>query len=118
MGKKQKMNFGALSKTTEKIEQEQIYASQSVEKAKSKDVGKKPKNSSEQLKTPQKAKKKIGRPTWKNEKTKYVRVSVDVPKKTRDRVKALLYTKLKDDFMCQDHLINNAIEEFLNKHKG
>jgi len=119
MAKKKKMDFGGLAKTTKKVKQEHVYATQSVQEAKSSTkVGESPKTASQGQINVQKAPVKMGRPTWKDEKTKYVRVSVDVPKETRDRMKAVLYTKLKDDYLCQDHMINIAIEEFLTKHKG
>lgn len=60
--------------------------------------------------------KKIGRPSNKKSDVKYVRLSVDVPIETRDRLKIALYTKIKNKYLSQDEMINDIIEQFLQKH--
>lgn len=98
--RRKKFGFDKLKKTTDKVTQQQVYVESNLVDGTGRPVA-----------------KKIGRPTWKDPNTEYVRLSVDVPKPIRQQLKVLLYTKFKDQYISQDELINVAIGEFLAKHK-
>lgn len=60
--------------------------------------------------------KKVGRPTFKEEGTNYVRVYTQIPELYRDKIKISLITHFKGTYKTQDEVINQAITDFLHKH--
>lgn len=62
--------------------------------------------------------KRIGRPTFKNDTVKYARIFADVPEPLKDRMTVALVQKFKGQFGTMSELINAAIEDYLNKHSA
>ncbi len=60
--------------------------------------------------------RKVGRPTFKQEGTNYVRVYTQIPEVYRDKIKISLITHFKGTYKTQDEVINQAITDFLEKH--
>lgn len=61
-------------------------------------------------------KKRVGRPTFKNETVKYVRIFSDIPEPLKDRMTVALVQQFKGQFSTMSELINVALEEYLEKH--
>lgn len=60
-------------------------------------------------------KKRIGRPTYKNDKVTYARIFADIPTELKDRMTVALVQKYKGQFGTMSELVNAAIESYLNK---
>lgn len=60
-------------------------------------------------------KKRVGRPTFKNESEKYVRIFSDIPESLKDRMTVAMVQQFKGRFGTMSELINAALEEFLSK---
>jgi hypothetical protein len=61
-------------------------------------------------------KKRIGRPTFKEDSIKYARVFTDIPEELKDRMTVALIQKFKGKFSTMSELVNAAILEYLDKH--
>lgn len=64
-----------------------------------------------------KAKRKVGRPTWRVEGVDYAKVYTHIPEDYKDKIKIALVTTFKGRFSTQDEVINQALTEFLQKHQ-
>lgn len=60
---------------------------------------------------------RVGRPTFKDSGTKYVKVYTQIPDSYRDAIKMSLLTRFKGEYKTQDEIINAAISEFLQKYQ-
>ena len=60
-------------------------------------------------------KKRIGRPTYKNETVTYARIFADIPTELKDRMTIALVQKYKGQFGTMSELVNAAIEAYLEK---
>jgi hypothetical protein len=61
-------------------------------------------------------KKRIGRPTFKEDSIKYARVFTDIPEELKDRMTVALIQKFKGKFSTMSELVNAAILEYLDTH--
>lgn len=61
-------------------------------------------------------KKKVGRPTYKEDAVKYVRIFSDIPEPLKDRMTIALIQNFKGRFSTMSELINEAIEAFLDEN--
>jgi hypothetical protein len=61
-------------------------------------------------------KKRIGRPTFKEDSVKYARVFTDIPEELKDRMTVALIQKFKGKFSTMSELVNAAILEYLDRH--
>lgn len=61
-------------------------------------------------------KKRIGRPTFKEDSIKYARVFTDIPEELKDRMTVALIQKFKGKFSTMSELVNTAILEYLDRH--
>jgi hypothetical protein len=61
-------------------------------------------------------KKRIGRPTFKEDSIKYARVFTDIPEELKDRMTVALIQKFKGKFSTMSELVNAAILEYLDRH--
>lgn len=59
---------------------------------------------------------KVGRKSWKNEDTNYVRMAFDTPIETKQKLKELLAVKFFGKYISQDEMINAALDEFIKKN--
>ncbi len=60
--------------------------------------------------------KRVGRPTFKNDNVKYVRIFSDIPEPLKDRMTVALVQQFKGRFGTMSELINAALEEYLEKN--
>lgn len=60
-------------------------------------------------------KKKIGRPTYKNDTVAYSRIFADIPTELKDKMTIALIQKYKGQYSTMSELINAAIEKFLSE---
>ena len=61
-------------------------------------------------------KKRVGRPTFKNDTEKYVRIFSDIPESLKDRLTVAMVQEFKGRFGTMSELINAALEAFLTKN--
>ena len=61
-------------------------------------------------------KKRVGRPTFKNDSVKYVRIFSDIPEPLKDRMTVALVQQFKGQFSTMSELINAALEDYLAKN--
>ena len=61
-------------------------------------------------------KKRVGRPTFKSDTVKYVRIFSDIPEPLKDRMTVALVQQFKGQFGTMSELINAALEEYLRKN--
>jgi hypothetical protein len=61
-------------------------------------------------------KKRVGRPTFKTETVKYVRIFSDIPEPLKDRMTVALVQQFKGRFSTMSELINAALEDYLEKN--
>lgn len=59
-------------------------------------------------------KNRVGRPTYKDETTDYVKLSAKIPDSTKTRMKIAIYTTFKDVHKTQDDFLNAAILFYLD----
>jgi hypothetical protein len=60
-------------------------------------------------------KKRIGRPTYKNDAVTYARIFADVPTELKDRMVVALVQDYKGQFSTMSELVNAAIVAYLSK---
>ena len=60
-------------------------------------------------------KKRIGRPTYKNEAVTYARIFADIPTELKDRMTIALVQKYKGQFSTMSELVNAALAVYLEK---
>lgn len=60
--------------------------------------------------------KRVGRPTFKNETVKYVRIFSDIPEPLKDRMTVAFVQQFKGRFSTMSELINAALEDYLEKN--
>jgi hypothetical protein len=60
----------------------------------------------------------IGRPSYKDESTPYVKLSAKIPDATKTRMKVALFTTFKDLHKTQDDFLNAAILHYIERFEG
>ena len=108
-----KLNFKKLGQrrtTTEETTPSKVYqeVEQPSAKEKAKAIVEKPKP---------KVKAKVGRKSWKSDNVEYTRLGFDTPVETKQKLKQLLAGKFYGKYISQDEMLNDAINDFIKKHK-
>jgi predicted Zn-dependent protease len=62
-------------------------------------------------------KKRVGRPTYKNDTVKYARIFADIPEELKDRMTVAMVQRFKGRFGTMSELINASIEAYLDTHE-